>query len=94
MKQHILNLGLKIPKFNSHSIAVGEMAGNCSSGDQSQSEKKAANPEAANGTKVEANKQKNLKRTAKLEEVYLIDATKEGNVSRFINVSNISKQSF
>lgn len=28
-----------------------------------------------------------LKRTAKVEDVYFLDATKEGNASRFLNVS-------
>ncbi|XP_055362211.1 histone-lysine N-methyltransferase SETDB2 isoform X2 [Betta splendens] len=62
------------------STGVDKMAGSCSSGDQPQPEEKAADV-----TKVESNKQKMLKRTT--EEVHVIDATKEGNVSRFINHS-------
>ncbi|XP_040887897.1 histone-lysine N-methyltransferase SETDB2 [Toxotes jaculatrix] len=67
-------------------------------GDQSQEKKVAvtsASPMAASvvtghsvsGTRTETNKQRSLKRAAKVEDVYLLDASKEGNVSRFINHS-------
>ncbi|KAK2857216.1 hypothetical protein Q5P01_005951 [Channa striata] len=59
-----------------------------SAGEQSErQEKAAASSEAPNGTKTDMNKQKPLKRAAKVDDVYLLDATKEGNVSRFINHS-------
>lgn len=69
-------------KFNS--VSEGEMTGSCSSGEK----KKATTSGAANVTKVETDKQSGLKRTVNVEGVYFVDATKEGNVSRFINVSD------
>ncbi|XP_039997722.1 histone-lysine N-methyltransferase SETDB2 isoform X1 [Xiphias gladius] len=69
-----------------------------SAGDRSQSQEikvavTTASPVAAeaavhsvSGTETEKNKQKSLKRPAKVEDVYLLDASKEGNVSRFINL--------
>lgn len=55
------------------------------SGDQEQDEKVASMLESAgvNGTKASMS----LKRAAKVDEVCFVDASKEGNVSRFINVS-------
>lgn len=38
-----------------------------------------------NGTKTD--ERMNLKRTAKMEDICFMDASKEGNVSRFLNVS-------
>lgn len=64
-----------------------------SAGDQLQAQEKnvamtTASPEqAANHTQAETNKQKCLKRAAKEENVYILDASKEGNVSRFFNHS-------
>ncbi|XP_044043480.1 histone-lysine N-methyltransferase SETDB2 isoform X2 [Siniperca chuatsi] len=65
------------------------------SGDQSPAQEKkvavtAAGPEAVaiqslNGTETETNSQKSLKRAMKVEDVHFLDASKEGNVSRFIN---------
>uniref|UniRef100_A0A3Q1JCN5 Histone-lysine N-methyltransferase SETDB2 n=1 Tax=Anabas testudineus TaxID=64144 RepID=A0A3Q1JCN5_ANATE len=54
---------------------------------QDRDEKKATTSGAANVTKVETDKQSGLKRTVNVEGVYFVDATKEGNVSRFINHS-------
>ncbi|XP_026219556.1 histone-lysine N-methyltransferase SETDB2 isoform X2 [Anabas testudineus] len=67
----------------SSSPSAGEMTGSCSSGEK----KKATTSGAANVTKVETDKQSGLKRTVNVEGVYFVDATKEGNVSRFINHS-------
>ncbi|XP_024918196.1 histone-lysine N-methyltransferase SETDB2 isoform X2 [Cynoglossus semilaevis] len=44
-----------------------------------------AEPHIKNGQKKES--RSNLKRVAKMEDVYLLDASKEGNVSRFFNHS-------
>ncbi|KAF3688307.1 Histone-lysine N-methyltransferase SETDB2 [Channa argus] len=66
----------------------GEEPASPLAGDQSQpQEKAAASLEAPNGRRTGMNKQRSLKRAAKVEDVYLLDATKEGNVSRFINHS-------
>ncbi|XP_063322568.1 histone-lysine N-methyltransferase SETDB2 isoform X2 [Pelmatolapia mariae] len=56
-----------------------------SSGDQEQDDKVASMSESAgvNGTKASMS----LKRAAKVDEVCFVDASKEGNVSRFINHS-------
>ncbi|KAM9334229.1 histone-lysine N-methyltransferase SETDB2 isoform 2-T2 [Symphorus nematophorus] len=56
------------------------------SGDQSPAqEKTVATTTGVNGTKTTS--QKSLKRTMKAEDVNFLDASKEGNVSRFINHS-------
>lgn len=39
-----------------------------------------------NGTKMETKDRNSLKRVLNVEEVYVLDASKEGNVGRFINV--------
>ncbi|XP_071335676.1 histone-lysine N-methyltransferase SETDB2 isoform X2 [Trachinotus anak] len=65
-----------------------------SAGDQSQSQERVAttttNPVAAaavHGEMETKEEKKSLKRAAMMEDVYLLDASKEGNVSRFINHS-------
>ncbi|XP_038572168.1 histone-lysine N-methyltransferase SETDB2-like isoform X2 [Micropterus salmoides] len=68
-----------------------------SAGDRSPAQQKiavtAASPEEAaavqsvNGTETEANSFNSLKRTMKVEDITFLDASKEGNVSRFINHS-------
>ncbi|GAA6227499.1 histone-lysine N-methyltransferase SETDB2-like [Lates japonicus] len=40
-----------------------------------------------NGAKAEPNRPRSLKRAVKADDVYVLDASKEGNVSRFINHS-------
>uniref|UniRef100_A0A3Q4N8G8 Histone-lysine N-methyltransferase SETDB2 n=1 Tax=Neolamprologus brichardi TaxID=32507 RepID=A0A3Q4N8G8_NEOBR len=59
-------------------------------GDQEQDEKVASMSESAgvNGTKASMS----LKRAAKVDEVCFVDASKEGNVSRFINVSPADRE--
>ncbi|XP_023252192.1 histone-lysine N-methyltransferase SETDB2-like isoform X1 [Seriola lalandi dorsalis] len=80
-------------------LVGGPEASSPSAGDQSQSKEKndatpTASPAAAavhsvNGTKMETKERerKSLKRAATVEDVYFLDASKEGNVSRFINHS-------
>lgn len=41
---------------------------------------------SVNGAELEKKSQKSLKRAMKVEDVNFLDASKEGNVSRFINV--------
>lgn len=44
---------------------------------------------SVNGNETES--QKSLKRAMETEDVYFLDASKEGNVSRFFNVSHLKK---
>lgn len=50
-----------------------------------------ARSHGVNGNNTEAKEEEekqSLKRAAPVEDLYLLDASKEGNVSRFINVSD------
>ncbi|XP_070813795.1 histone-lysine N-methyltransferase SETDB2 [Chaetodon trifascialis] len=63
------------------------------SGDQSPAQEKtvtlatAATVRGINGTETETKSQQSLKRAMKVEDIHLLDASKEGNVGRFINHS-------
>lgn len=55
------------------------------SGEQSPAQEKAV--QGVNGSEPKSQKsQKSLKRAMKVEDVNFLDASKEGNVSRFLNV--------
>lgn len=62
----------------------------CLSGDQAM----VARSHGVNGNNTEAKEEErqSLKRAAPVEDVYLLDASKEGNVSRFINVSDDDRE--
>lgn len=49
---------------------------------------KLATVHSMNGTTTKTRARNSLKRALNVEEVYVLDASKEGNVSRFINVRN------
>ncbi|XP_044200292.1 histone-lysine N-methyltransferase SETDB2 [Thunnus albacares] len=74
-------------------LVGGSEASSPAAGDQPQAQEKVSmttgSPEAAvrgvNGTERES--PRSLKRAMKVEDVYMLDASKEGNVSRFINHS-------